>query len=448
MIDERDHPRLRTWQPSRDLGCPSGVRFLWLLFFCGWCGCGSSPHALPVAPQPVASPVVAPVAPVSDASAAPAPTPLLAIDWSEVHLPDDAAALALWRRIAPTGADWELRLGELPEDDALLKPLALALLREGGFACPAGSSCAGAGLSPVEATATLSDPCLRRELALWALGRLDEEDSAGLADALVSIVSLPPPEEELVSEAFELVPAGQDALLLRMNQAARAAGHGELADHSLQWLSASALEVAARTMHADGAFSLLESGETRELFVAAIVDTQLRPATRISVMEELAGEEPMPKATRAALRKAAADPSCEVAGAALRLLDGVGDKPRPAPRRSVATAVRALCVGEARYAESHPLDSHLVPLVSPQGLVVIDHAALTEDGGELSGETMPPDQVFVLPFGEELTGALERCQGATCRGPGVRFELAFDKQWRLQRIERFADDSNNCAATP
>ncbi len=419
-----------------------------MLFFCGWCGCGSSPRAVPSSPPAVASPVVTPVAPVIDASAAPAPTPLLSIDWSEVTLPDDAAALALWRRIAPTGADWELRLGELPEDDALLKPLALALLREGGFVCPVSGACAGAGFSPVEAAATLADPCLRRELALWALGRLDEEDSAGLADALVSIVSLPPPEDELVSEAFELVPEGQDALLLRMNSAARAAGQGELADRSLRWLSASSLKVVARTMHADGVYQLLESGDDRELFLAAVVDPQLLPATRISVMEELAGEEPMPKATRAALRKAAADPRCEVAGTALRLLEYAGEKPRPAPRRSIATAVRALCVGEARYSDSDPLDSHLVPLVSPQGLVVIDHAALTEDGGELSGETMPPEQVYVLPFGEELTGALERCQGTTCRAPGVRFELTFDKQWRLQRVERFADDSHDCVATP
>lgn len=365
-----------------------------------------------------------------------------------MSLPDDAAALALWQRIAPTGADWELRLGELPDDDALLKPLALALLRQGGFACPASGPCVGAGFKAVDAAATLADPCLRRELALWALGRLDEEDAAGIADTLVSLAGLPPPEEELVSEAFELVPQGQDALLLRMNEAARAAGQGELADSSLRWLSAAALEVAARTMHADGAFAHLELPDARELFVAAIGDPRLRPATRISVMEELAAEQPLPKSIRVALRKAADDPSCEVAGAALRLLESAGEKVRPAPRRSFATAVRALCVGEARDSDSPALDSHLVPLVSPQGLAVIDHAALTEEAGELSGELMPPEEVFVLPFGEELAGALERCQGKICRGPGVRFELAFDKQWRLQRIERFADDSNGCPTTP
>lgn len=418
-----------------------------MLVCCAWGGCASpaTPRVLSPPVKVVERPAVVPKALESEA---PAPAPLLSIDWSTVQLSDDAAALALWQRIAPTGEDWELRLGELPDDDALLKPLALALLRQGGFACPASGRCADAGLSAVEATATLADPCLRRELALWAFGRLDEEDAVGIADTLVSIAGLAAPEEELVSEAFDLVPAGQDALLLRMNEAARAAGHGELADHSLQWLSPAALEVAARTLHADGAFSLLELGEARELFLAAINDRGLRPATRISVMEELAAEEPLSKAVRAALRKASADPRCEIAGTALRLLEHAGDKLRAPPRRSLPAALRELCVGEARYSNSDPLDSHLVPLVSPQGLVVIDHAALTEDAGELSGETMPREQVFVLPFGEELAAALERCQEATCRGPGVRFELAFDKQWRLQRIERFADDATACVASP
>lgn len=365
-----------------------------------------------------------------------------------MRLSDDASALALWQRIAPTGADWELRLGELPQDDALLKPLAMALLRQGGFACPARSTCVSAGFSELAETATLADPCLRRELALWAFGRLDEEDAAGLADALVSIAGLPPPEEELVSEAFELVPAGQDALLLRMNEVARAAGHGELADQSLQWLSAAGLDTAARTLHADGVFQILELAAARELFVAAITDAKLRPATRIAVMEELAAEEPLAKAVRAALRKAVADPRCEVAGTALRLLERAGDQvPRP-PRRNTAAALRALCVGEASSTSEHPLHSPLGELVSRQGVVVIDHAALAEDAGELSGETIAPDQVYVLPFGDELAGALERCVGSTCRGPGVRFELAFDKQWRLARVERFADDSDGCVATP
>ena len=35
----------------------------------------------------------------------PPPPKLLAIDWSTVDVKSDAAALALWQRIAPTGAD-------------------------------------------------------------------------------------------------------------------------------------------------------------------------------------------------------------------------------------------------------------------------------------------------------------------------------------------------------
>ena len=38
------------------------------------------------------------------------PTTLLSIEWSKVQLASEADALALWQRIAPTGADWEEKL--------------------------------------------------------------------------------------------------------------------------------------------------------------------------------------------------------------------------------------------------------------------------------------------------------------------------------------------------
>lgn len=419
---------------------------LQVLALCSWLGCGGRAPA----PRPVQ--VVAPAPEVSPAPRPPpdepAPRPLLTIDWAQVHLQTDEDARALWKQIAPTGADWTLRLGELPNDDALLKPLAIALLREGNFQCPARLPCTDAGVQDVAAEATLDDPCLRRELALWAFARLDEEDAAALADPLVAIAGLPPPEHELVAEAFDLVPAEQDALLLRMNAAARAVGQGELADLSLQWISPAGLREVVARMHSDGVYALLDVTGDRAAFVAAIGDGQLAPQTRITAMRELGDGQPLAKDLRLALRKAAADPRCEVAAAAARLLEEHGDRsalPRPA-RASTAAAVRALCVAAAYSQEQAGVDEILRPFISRQGLQVIDHAALEQTPDDVQGELIPRAELITLPFLEELGEALEHCAGTTCKAQSQRFELTFDAERLLHRVERFADDPAGCAA--
>lgn len=414
------------------------------------CG-GAQPARLPAQglPAPAAA-EPAPPAAQAPPEQAPLGFPLLSIDWSSVSLKSDADALALWRQIAPTGADWTLRLGELPDDDRLLKRLAIALLREGNFTCPALLPCTNAGVEEVASSATLTDPCLRRELALWAFQRLDEDDAAELGDTLVAISGMPPPEHELVSEAFDLVPANHDDLLLRMNQAARAAGQAELADSSLPWLSPLALQKVLEQMHADGVYEHLDIDQARPSFLAAIADRRLKAKTSIAAMHELTGQSgQVAKDVRLALRKATADPRCEVAGAAIQLLEQHGEPrylPRPA-RASTAAALHSLCVAAA-YTQSHAgLDEVLRPFVSPQGLQVIDHAAASEDpSGGPQGEFIARSELVTLPFLEDLSAALESCSGSTCKTFGLRFELSFDAKHLLQRIERFAEDSPACAS--
>jgi hypothetical protein len=381
----------------------------------------------------------------------PAPKPLLSIDWSKVTITSDADALAVWEHIAPTGADWALRLGELPDNDDLQSLLALALLRSGNFACHPQPGCPAELILEASDEATLADPCLRRELALWALGRLDDDDAYAIERELISLVSLPPPEEELVREAFDLVPVGADDLLMRMIEAARAAGQGEIADESLSWLPPPLLLKVATHLHSDGAVRALDPAEHRPAFVAAITDAKLKPATSIAAMDELLREdtEHLRKDLRSAMLTALKDPRCEVAAAAARNLANAGEPrfvPRPAPA-SVPAALRALCVMAYYVQEDVGADLGLRRFISRRGLQVYDHAEITAEPGEPAGELIMPAELITLPFLEELAEALGSCTGTTCRGDGLRFELGFDPDRTLRRIDRFADPSP-CVAQP
>src|SRR5262245_16955541 len=138
----------------------------------------------------------------------PPPRRLLDIEWDKIALTDDAAALALWRRIAPTGADWEDKLQEIPA--AAARPLAIAVLHGGNFTCaqPPTGACAAPlyDVAPPADTAGFDDPCLRRLLALWAIDRLDDRDLPAIKPALLAIAAIPPPESQLVAAAIHAIP--------------------------------------------------------------------------------------------------------------------------------------------------------------------------------------------------------------------------------------------------
>lgn len=418
-------------------------------------------------PSPVAPPVSQPVAPRTEPPPSPpdepAPKPLLSIDWKSVHLATDEDAVALWRQIAPTGADWVLRVSEIPDDDDLLRRLSVAVLRGGNFACKPGpvDPSEPAGCSPSLALfaaedSTFDDPCLRRELALWSLDRLDEEAVPLLERALLSIASLPPPEEELVREAFEIVPAGRDDLLLPMLEAAIAAGQGDIADEFFDELSPAQLEISALKLHSNSAILSLDPSQSRAAFLSAIADRKLLPATRVAAIDDLfSAGAVLKKDLRAVLLAALKDPSCEVAAAAARTLVVAGE-PRFAPKPQAATipaALRNLCVSTA-YSQDAPIDSSLRRLVSRRGLQIYDHAAITAEPGQPTEEVILPAELVALPFLDELAPALERCSPTpaspgrpaspfvfTCQGEGLRFELTFEPDRTLRRIERFAAPS-------
>jgi hypothetical protein len=76
-------------------------------------------------------------------------------------------------------------------------------------------------------TATFADPCLRRVLAIWAIGQLEDE-LANARDALKAIAAIPPPESELVAAALQALPEDEQDARMELFAIAFAAGHREL----------------------------------------------------------------------------------------------------------------------------------------------------------------------------------------------------------------------------
>ncbi|MEZ4363612.1 MAG: hypothetical protein R3B48_25775 [Kofleriaceae bacterium] len=412
----------------------AGVAALLLL------GCGAA--AAPRVPSPTAAALVAP-APDARPPGVPssAPSPLLHIDWAHVPLNTDADALALWSQIAPTGEDWSLRLREVPNERDLPRRLAIALLRAGNFQCRPASTCPDSVGLDVEPAATLDDPCLRRELALWALEQLDDTDADALHPELVALASLPPPEEELVAEAFNLVPLDHDALLLDMIHAARGAGQLEEADAAVKWLSASKRIELATKDHVDVAYELLSVDDARDAFLVAVTDAKLQARTSVHAMEALLelADGALPADLRRALAGATRDPRCEVAAEASAALADRGER-RYLPRRNastVATTLRSLCLmaRAAELANAAPgVDSQFRPFINAAGVAIFDH---DEDrDGEVAADHLARADVVTLPFLSELAEALEHCEGTTCTSDEYVFKLTLAPDRTITRIER------------
>jgi len=371
----------------------------------------------------------------------PPPRRVLDIDWAEVVLTDDASALALWARIAPTGADWEDKLQEIPA--ALARPLALAVLRGGNFTCmaPVIGDCARPhyDVDRPDDAAGFAAPCLRRLLALWAIDQIEASDLPALDDALRAIVAIPPPESELVAAAIHAIPeAAFDARLALLAVAWRAGQH-DLVDAAVGSLDEAHLIAAVRQHHVAGALDVLSAEGHRAVYLAAVTDEALAPGARTTAIRELAAVSPKlaPDLTTA-LVKATRAKDCSVAASAARVLDQHGDH-RFAPRRpragGTAALMRAMCV-LASYEGLQPSDeASLLPGYLPaRGLerTTITYDALSEDDadgdGDIhtthAGELVPRDDA-VLPEREDLARAMQHCTGTICVSDDHEFRFVW-----------------------
>lgn len=432
--------------------------------------CSGAPHAVRVAEAPPAPPPLdaRPVdaVPELDPDLHREPRPkLLAIDWDHVHLGSDADALALWQQIAPTGGDWQDRMYEVPV--ALYKPLAVALLRQGNFACPrsepgrCGTSVAAEGEPAIDAT--LDDPCLRRTLALWSLDQLEATDFAPIRDALRALVATPPPESQLVDTILEKDRANpdQDA---RLDLIARAwqAGQQAIAGDKLGDLDEAHFVAAVQKFHIGAALQVLDATADRAVYLGAIDDAKLDAPTRAQAIADLVDAAPSTLAPdlRAALFTAAKVADCEVAGTAARALvhyHALG------PPRPPAT-MRTLCVVAGWELTPFSRESSaLSDTPSPLGALVPAHgleaAEVARDASDPSAapvreaRLVPQQGLAFGALGEQLDGAdvspigellaaFARCKGATCTAPDYVFRFTL-RGGRLMRLEM--DDRPACS---
>jgi hypothetical protein len=389
----------------------------------------------------------------------PPPRRLVDIDWSALQLASEADASALWQRIAPTGADWNDKLEEVPGDGKIGAQLALALLHAGNFTCvqpPQAGTCARPAIDVPEpaADATLADPCLRRLLALWAIGQLDEEDLPAARDALRAIAAIPPPESELVAAALRALPESDHDGRLELYAIAFRAGHRELVNGLVGTLDEPHLVLAVQKHHIDGALDLMSAESSRAVFLAAITDEQLHGPARVQAISELvAADDKLAPDVRAAVVRATRSPDCAVAAGAAQVLVRSGERkfgPARPRTRKPAAMIRALCVlasYEAGLRADEP--SFLLGYVPKKGLELVtttydEYSDDDRDGDgdphtEKTSVIVPRDEV-VLPEIEDLIRAFAHCSGTTCRSDDREFRFGFAGGelllTRLEVIER------------
>lgn len=436
---------------------PSSLVFI-ALAIAALTGCGGAAHG----PEGPAAPEAASEAPAQKITERATPEPprapdpdlhrpprrkLLDIDWTKVALTDDAAARAVWRRIAPTGTDWDDKLQEVPAQAA--RPLALAVLHGGQFLCtrPATGDCARPAYevdAPAE-TAGFDDPCLRRLLALWSLDQLEAGDLPAIRDALLEIAQLPPPESQLVEAAIRAVPeTDQDTRLALLARAWRA-GQRELVGGALGGFDEPHLVAAVRDHHIDPALEILSAEGDRALYLAAVNDDALAARARITAIGDLvalaaASADKLPADLTAALVTATRARDCSVAAAAARALAQHGDR-RFVPKRprtaSTALLMRSLCVLASYEALLDNDEPSLVPdYVPKRGLerMTITFDPLSDDDPDGDGDPhtshtaeLVPRAEVVLPELEDLVRAMQHCTGTICVSDDREFRFVWQR---------------------
>jgi hypothetical protein len=419
--------------------------------------CGGAIPARTATPPPAPAKVVATVHHLQDPDLdPPRPKKLLAIDWAATPLANDADALALWQRIAPTSDDWEEKLSEIPTDGPIADRLAIALLREGNFTCtppPRTTTCGplpAVDVPEPAPAATLADPCLRRMLAMWAIEQLDEEDVPSVRDALRAIAAIPPPESQLIAVAVRAIPETDFDGRYDLLAIAWRAGQHELVNGLLFWLDEPHLAQAVTQLHADRPLAHLAATIERPLFLAAVADDQIAPNGRIDAIHELVAEvdgesDPDPKAApklpadlRKALLAAGKATDCAVVATAARALDQHGDRtlvPKVPRTRSPAAMMRGLCVlASFERLQRSDEPSYFPTYLPTRGLEMVQvsydpYSDADPDGdGDIHTEhqrrILKPDEA-VLPEIDDLEHAMRHCQGTACRSDDHEFRFTF-----------------------
>lgn len=249
---------------------------------------------------------------------------------ADLAVPTDVSqALALWKKLAPTGADYHEKLASIPADPNIRRPMALALIASGNFTCEDTVEYGECGedhtnFADFNLKSTFADPCLRRRLALWALPELDPADIEKVAAELTAMLEMDDePETELQAAALAAFERAPEKIRLRAYTTAMVRGMEEKIQ--IDGLSEDGLIAAARELGIDAAALALDRSRHLEVLAVLLNDVhQMSEETRSTILTSLAEVKDI--VSTEALKKCAVDSdSCALAMDAALALEERGD---------------------------------------------------------------------------------------------------------------------------
>lgn len=268
----------------------------------------------------------------------------------------DDDAMALWRKLELT--EETVRSGTYAiADFAGADLMAEALLRQGSFACKRYVAYDECGESSIEwqdipPETGWDDACVQRTAAEWAIEQVKAKRLPALAEVLVKLAGLPPPEEriaEALVARFSDMPEKLRLAVVRAMLAARCDKRGCDDWHPerlVTKLSAKSrivlyqdgeLATAARWAAIDG----VDLSRHPDVLVELYGDDDLDGELREKFEDVLAAQKPAVR--ERALRAAAADPRCAFAMSAIDDLAGLGKKDL-VPRAGQDEPGRVVCL--------------------------------------------------------------------------------------------------------
>lgn len=259
---------------------------------------------------------------------------------------DPAAALALWTTLAPTGANYPEKLASIPDDAAVARPMALALLGAGNFACEKILEADECGVvtrawEDLDPRAGLDDPCLRRRLALWALEKIDPGDTPALQAQLAAMARLELPEDELPQAALAAVAGAPEPVRLAVWDALVDTDREGLISVDAD-LTEKGLIQAAADIGLDDAALALDPVRHLEVMAGLLGSDGMSDDTRATLLDRLSDHD-HPAITKA-LVALTADENCGLAMEAALALERKKDASHMPSRTASADGERALCM--------------------------------------------------------------------------------------------------------
>lgn len=305
---------------------------------------------------------------------------------------------------APTLDQVEDALGSLATDDASERLLARAILENADPACKEIDEISECGderyeWKELDPKLPWRNACVQRKAVQWALdaSALTKRDVAELMPSLTTLVSLPRPEEELISSALALVAARHPAGRFDLLQALVNADRVEQANGHTVGLSPGDLERATAELHLDAAAAALSEKTQRRALLAALADERLKPETRLLLFDRAIAQSG-PALVDALVALSEQGELCELSMKASLQLAALGKKQYlPTADGDAARLGRELCrnLHDTDAARQLRFWKSLVP---PTGAITItshlddDFAERDEDGKKAEA----PDEVSKL----------------------------------------------------